>query len=120
MNRKILRTIVRLLIILFVVLVLGNRIRENYSNNKVTNVDPVVSLLYPTQGLQHECKKLGHYPPSYMPMKCFRRNGKIEQKQNCKCMDKTGTYCTVCYPPIVHSEPSQQELQHKYPYMAYK
>ena len=121
-NRDYLLNLIRLLTILFVGLLIGAQYFENYSNKEenVANIDPMVDMLYPTKKLVNECEKLGHYPPSYMPMKCIRKDGTIDQLSNCKCVDKTHSYCSICYPEIHHVEPSKKELSKEYPYMQYK
>jgi len=120
-NREYILSIIRLLILLLIVLFVGMQYYENYTNQQpnVANIDPIVDILYPTKKLEKECYDMGHYPPSYMPMKCIKQDGTINQLSNCKCVDSTHSYCTSCYPEIHHVEPSEEELRQEYPYMQY-
>jgi hypothetical protein len=53
--------------------------------------------LYPTKGLQDECKKNNLYP-SFMPKACYI-NGELNNYANCKCEDSRGE-CQICYDTI--------------------
>ena len=120
-NNDYLINIFRLLIILLVAIIFGVYISENFSNN-VANVDPIVDMLYPTRKLDNFCEKQGLIP-AYMPQKCMNRNGHTDELSNCRCMDKTNTYCEICYKDIHHItnlKKYEKQLKKKFPYMQYK
>ena len=119
-NNDYLINIFRLLIILLVAIIFGTYISENYSNT-VANVDPIVDMLYPTKRLDKHCEKKG-FIPAYMPQKCINKQGQTDEFSNCRCMDKTNTYCEICYKDIHHITDInvyEEELKKNYPWIHY-
>ena len=109
-----------LLILLFVISGISVMLNIEKFVNNVSNIDETVNILYPTKNLEEICKKKNNSKPAYMPTQCINKDGSVNNKANCECMDNTNSYCTSCYSDIKHIELTSEELNNEFSHMSYK